>query len=453
MACAIAIVLGGCADQSVAYKKPTFGFLSKYAKTQSNRPVFLNNATWWNGLEDPTLNRLIELALADNLSLELARERVIEARAARDGVVGLKTVDTSAQVLVSNSDTSTASAGTGADLGLSWMLDPYGSRRNELKSATAQVEIAQAEVDAARLLVLFNTANAYASLRHAQTTLVQRRQEQTRRQNALNITRELKAAEAATELETTRSRARVQEIRSQLPDLEANITATLNEISVLIGQTPSQLPKDLKAMLHATKAQPVPHLSPDVGIPADLLRNRPDIFIAERAYYAAVADIGVARANLYPRLSLSGAISLNAFGTNTSSPEYYFGPAVQFPSLPLKPAREIVNVRHSAARQAHTLWQTTVLDAILEVENALASYKASNTSLASAQEASRLYGRALNLSNTVFKSGEATLSDLIDAQEALAQSERTLTDLRLQQALRFIALNIRLGAGHKAPPS
>jgi len=445
-----ALFLSSCGDQSVAYKKPVFGFLSKYTEAQDSTPVLLSNAEWWQGLNDPALNQLIALALQDNLSLELAHERVVAALAARDGVPGKAILTPSAQIEASNSNTTDSRIVASSQLGLSWMLDPYGARRNEIRAASARIQVAQAEVEAARLLVLFNTANAYVSLRHAQQTLAQRRDELARRQSTLNLTRHLQDAESSTALEVIRSRARVLEIRSQLPALDASITAGLNELTVLTGRVPGTLPRDLDSMLRSPAGQPAPRLSPDVGIPTDLLRNRPDIQIAERSYYAAVAEVGIARAGLYPRLSLSGAITLNALGGRQSAGEYYFGPTVALPSIPLKPAREAVKARNSAVRQAYTVWKTTVLNAILEVENSLVAYEAANTSLASAQGARSLYSETLALTRKVFKSGEATLGNLIDAEEALAQSDRNLTDLRMQYALRFIALNVRLGSGHQS---
>lgn len=450
VALAVAVTLAGCAHQTQPYSKPTFGFLKKYTKTQSNAAVLLSNAAWWQGMKDPALDRLINLALSQNLSLKLAREQVIAARAARDGVPGQAILSPSARITTSDSNTTARSTVGRAALGLNWMLDPYGARRNELRAAGARIEVAEAEVDAAQLLVLFNTANAYTNLRHAQHTLHQREEELARRQSTLNLTRRLRDSEAATRLDITRSRARVSEIRAQLPSLKANVTAFHNELAVLAGRAPGKLPPDLVQKLRAGGQQPHPHMSPDVGIPADLLRNRPDIHIAEREYYAAVAEIAVARADLYPRLSLTGAITLNALGGRTSAAEYFFGPVVEFPNLPTKPARAAVTARHSAARQAHTSWKSTVLSAILEVENALVAYRAADTSLSSARQARRLYGEALTLTRRVFREGEATLGDLIDAEEALAQSDRALIELRREHALRFIALNIRLGAGHEA---
>ncbi len=439
--------LSGC-DLSEPYQGPSFGFFSKYNTAKTASPVLLDNAAWWRGLRDPTLDHLITLALRDNLSLEIARERVTAARAARDGVPTLLALSPTADVTTSSTNTTGRSTTGSAALGLSWMLDPYGTRRAQLRAAEARIEVADAEEDAARLLVLFNTANAYANLRQSQQTLVQNHKELRRRQDTLALTRTLRDAQSATRLETTRSRARVAEIRATLPTQKAIVSANLNAIAVLAGVAPGQLGQDLQAALVHSSAQPQPQLTPDVGIPADLLRNRPDIRIAERSYYAAVEDIGIARAALYPRLSLTGAITLNALGGRNSDTEYFFGPTVQFPTLPANQARASVKASHSIARQAHAQWKSTVLNAILEVENALVTYSAASAALASAYKARRLYDEALSLTRKVFENGEATLGDLIDAEQALSEADQTVIDLRTQHTLSFIELNVRLGAGH-----
>lgn len=439
--------VSGC-DLSEPYQNPTFGFLSKYTTARTASPVLLDNTAWWQGLKDPTLDHLITLALRDNISLEIARERVTAARVARNGVPELLIVSPTAEVTLSGSNRIDRSSTASTALGLSWMLDPYGTRRAQLRAAEARIEVADAEEDAARLLVLFNMANAYASLRQSQQTLVQSHKELKRRQDTLALTSTLREAQSATRLETTRSRARVAEIRAELPAQKAAVTANLNAIAVLAGVTPGGLGPDVQAALVHSAAQPQPQLTPDVGIPADLLRNRPDIRIAERSYYAAVEDIGIARAALYPRLSLTGAITLNALGGRSSDVDYFLGPAVEFPILPTTQARAGVQARHSAARQAHAEWRSTVLEAILEVENALVTYRAASTALTSAHKARQLYRETLNLTREVFENGEATLGDLIDAEQALSEADQTVIDLRTQHTLRFIELNVSLGAGH-----
>lgn len=447
---AVLAVTTACSDQSLPYKKPGFGFFKTYNAGQRGAPVLLNNQAWWTGLKDPTLDALIDLALSRNLDMALAREQVVAARAAREQVPGAGLITSSVRAdLTGNNDTGPDGRGT-SSLGLSWMLDPYGARRNELRAAEARIEVADAEVDAAQLLVLFNLANAYTRLRFNQQSLHQTQAELARRQSTLSLTRKLANANSATRLETTRARARVAELRSNIPSLKANVAADLNEIAVLAAVKPGNLPKSLLHPLRQIAAQPHPQLSPQVGIPADLLRNRPDIRIRERTYYAAVADIGVARAGLFPQLSLTGAITLNALEGGRSSKEYFFGPVVQFPNLPLSQSRAQVAAQYSAARQAHIAWKSAVLQAILEVENALVGYNAAHTSLSNAQEAKRLYRQTLTLTRQVFEQGEATLGDLIDAEQSVATAEQQLVALRQQQALQFILLNIRLGAGNQA---
>lgn len=447
--CGLGLVLSGCAEGPV-YDTPLFPFLSQYSQTPQGTPVLLSNAAWWQGLEDPTLNRLVTLSLRDNLDLAAATERVVQARATREAVPGAALLSPSAEV------TATGTRDTGPDVtgmarvGLSWVLDPYGARREEIRGAEARVDQAGAEVNAAQLLVLYNVATSYADLRYQQRLLALSRRELGSRNATLALTRTLQAADQATRLEITRSEARVAEIRAQLPGLEAAVQVKLNELAVLAGAQPGALPAELASLLTHGTGQPSPQMSPDVGIPADLLRNRPDIAVAEARYYAAVADVGVARAALYPRLSLTGAISLNGLGSSGDGVEYFFGPVVQFPNLPLGSARASVEARHSVARQAHIAWKSTVLGAILEVENALGEYNGTTTSLRSARTATRLYGEALTLTRQVFRSGEATLSDLILAEQALATSERSLAQMQRDAAVRFIALNIRLGAGNAA---
>ena len=122
---------------------------------------------------------------------------------------------------------------------------------------------------------------------------------------------------------------------------------------------------------------PHPAMSANVGIPADILRNRPDVRIAERIYYANVAETGVAQAQLYPQLSLSGAITLASIASGAHGAEYFFGPSLTLPALPGGPRKGALAAQQSRTRQAHTAWQSTVLDAIGEVETAITDYSAS----------------------------------------------------------------------------
>ncbi|MCF7702212.1 efflux transporter outer membrane subunit [Loktanella sp. M215] len=447
LAVTLLLLLSACGDKGLPYDIPGFDFRSHYQTGPQGAPVLLDNTDWWMRLHDPVLDQLVMRGLRHNISLEIARERVIAAEAARKAVPGAATVSPTASANLAGTD-STGVRGVGtARFGLDWILDPYAARRNAERAAGGRADAALAELDAARLLLLFNITQTYVNLRYAQQIVILGQSDLARRERTLALTRKLRDAETATRLDIARSQARVAEVRAQLPGQMAAVTAYLNELTVLTGSAPGALPPDMTSRLTATVSQPVPTLSPQVGIPADLLRNRPDIRIAERTYYAAIADIGVARADLYPRLSLSGAVTLNAIGGNSGT-DYFFGPVVQFPSLDHTTERAIVAAREASARQAHAQWRSTVLTAILEVENALVAYDAADRALGAAMRASQLYAETLSLTRDIYKVGDATLGDLIDAEQSLAQANATQADLRRQSALRFVDLNVRLGAGY-----
>lgn len=440
----VLIAMAGCAQQS-PYDAPLFPFLQGYSATpgRAPAPVLLSNDAWWHRMKDPAFDRLVTQALAQNLSLDLAREKVVAARTAVRTLPGAGSLSGTGKLGVEGASTGGADLTGTAEFGLGWLLDPWGGRAARLRAATARAEVAEAERDAGQLLLLLNLGQAYVDLRYLEKLLVLRQKERAGRVETLGMFRTLAEAREATQLQLVRSRARIADIDAALPKLRADVQSKRNEIAVLLGEQPGKL-----GPLAAT-GQPVPHLSPEVGVPADLLRNRPDIRAAERAYYAAVADIDEAEAALYPSLSLSGTLSVNALGLASGS-EYFFGPALTLPALPQGPARAEVDRRRSVARQAHITWQSTVLGAVAEVENALIDYQAASQSVAAADRAVALNRQTLEMTRDVVRQGDATLGDLIDAEQALAAAEQNRAETVRRLGLSFVALNVRLGAGHLA---
>lgn len=456
LALATGLALAGCLKTG-PYDPPRFPFAAGFraAGTDKAVPVLLANSAWWERLGDPVLDRLVAHALQGNPGIAAAQARITQARAAFAATPGLASngasLSSGAGLGLSGSDTSGgAQAGGTLDLGFSWLLDPYGARRAERQAAGARITVAEAETDAARLALIRAMATAYVDLRYSQRRLALHEQEMRSRRQTLAMTRTLFAAEAVTRLEIIRSEGRLAEIEAELPLRRAAITARQNEIAVLAGVAPGGAGR-LGVNLDMRAAQPQPALSPEVGIPADLLRNRPDIRIAERRYYIALADLGQAKAALYPRLSLAGTISASVLRGGGGGTGYSFGPALQLPVLPGAPARATVDGGRARVTEAHALWKSTVLAAILEVENALIDYRAASASAAASEKAVRLYGEALALTRQVFEQGDATLGDLIDAEQALATAEETRAGMRLRRGQSFVDLNTRLGAGSAAP--
>lgn len=443
-AMALAMAVAACAQKD-GYKAPHFPFFGSYSGRQA-APVLLSNAEWWHGFQDPVLDQLATEALTANLSIAGAKERVIEARAQERGVPDRAALSASAAGKQQGATGSSVVSTTEGDLGFSWLLDPYGERRARKAGAAARVEAADAETDAARLLVLYNLCNAYVDLRYQQRLLTLRQQEIASRRSTLSLAQSLFETRSGTKLDVTRTKAELAQAQADLPLIEAAIRVQQNQIAVLAGRQPGTPGPETGP----ASGQPKSRMSPDIGIPADLLRNRPDIRIAERLYYAAVSEVTVAQAALYPRLSLTGAINLTSVRKGGTSNDYYFGPSVALPEFPNASSKAGAEAAASAARQAHIDWKATVLNALLEVENALVEYQGSSRALAATARSLTLYREAQGMTRDLVISGGATVGDLIDADQSVTNASNALAQTQRQQALDFIALNVRLGSGSAA---
>ena len=432
--------VAGC-DLAPDYTPPRFAFKSGYDGVTRAVPVLLEDRAWWREFDDPALTGLIATGLSGNLDIALARERVREARAGLTGVAPNATVTPSFAAETGGEFDAGAVTTTESALGFSWMLDPYGQRAARLRAAAARVEVADARTDAARLVLLSELAGAYLDLRFSQRALGLRRGQLASRRETVRIVRTLMENGAATRLDLIRTEALVAETEALIPPLEADIRAGRNRIAVLLGQQPGRLDPD-----PGSGAQPVPDMVPETGVPADLLRNRPDLLVRERLYYAAIEDIADARADLYPRLFLSGTLTLDSIDDATRA-SYLFGPSIRFPALPNSPRRGEVKARESRARQAHTEWTRTVLTAVEEVESAQASYGASRRAAEAAGRTAAAYRESLRLTKTLVREGGATIRDLIEAEQRIAEADITRARTLRDVGRDFVRLNVALGAG------
>jgi multidrug efflux system outer membrane protein len=435
------VALASCSTEE-PYTKPIFGFSNSFRAAPHAAPRLQTGNRWWQDFKDPTLNTLMDRALAGNIDLAIAREKVIEARANVDTVPSPLSLTPSGSANVSRTPPGGVVTRAETNLNFSWLLDPYGLRRQQLQVAGAQSEAANAEVDAARQVLTLNMAGAYVELRYYQKLMELRQQQLRSRRQAADLTQKLFDAEAVTRLDVVRTQALVAETQTQIPTLSASVLARKNEIAVLAGIAPDKLDINLAA----NARQPQPQKAPDLGIPADLLRNRPDIQIAELNYYAAVTEIGVARADLYPRLSLNGLIGQLLIG-GVAGPQFVFGPALDFPSLLNDDRKAVVVARHSRAEQAHATWKATVLSALEDVDSAYATYQGSLMAVREANRYAQLQREARNLTLELVQREGATVRDLISAEENVADADVVLADSLRQLAQNFVQLNISLGAG------
>ena len=440
-------LVAGC-SVGPTYINPVFGFAPSFAARPTGRisrvPILQDNVAWWQKFNDPVLSGMVQQALAGNLDLALATERIAEAQARALGVPSAVSVTGNVDAGRRGESDSTKQVGNGVrgDFGLSWLLDPYGGRDARIRAAKARIEVADAERDAARLLLLSNIVTAYVDLRFQQRVLHLRQRELRSRLQTRRRVLQLSEASVATRLDVVRAKALVLETQGQIPTAQAAIRVQHNRIAVLLGKAPGTRGSPLNG-----GGQPVASMPVNIGIPADLVRNRPDIRIAERMYYARVAQIGEAEARLYPALSLGGEISLSRFG-GQSVTDYFFGPTLTLPALPNGARAARVKVRESQARQALTGWKSLVLTAIEQVESALQAYAGSRSSVAVARKAATLRWEAVTLTRTLIAEDSATIRDLLDAESDAADANNVLAEGLRQLGRDFVVLNVSLGSGN-----
>lgn len=437
--------IAGCAREE-SFLAPAFSFRDGYLGRSATLPVLLEDTAWWRSFGDPVLDALVHRALAANLDLAQAQARIAQARAGIGALGSNVNLAASARVSRRISDAEANETRSAATLDFSWLIDPQGVRFHGRRAAGARAEAAEADLDAARLLVLLNLASEYVELRYQERVLAIRRQEAEGRRRTLALTRTLFEQDSATRLDVLATDARLAETEAAIPNAQAAVERQKYRIAVLIGAQPGEAP------VGRGRGQPHPAMAPETGIPADLLRNRPDIRAAERRYYAAVADTGAARAELYPRLSLGGALSLSSVGAGTVR-EAVLGPALTLPALPGGNREAVVAQRAAAAEEAHLAWRAQVLDAVLEVETALLAYAAAGRAATAAERSARLYREAVGLTRELVERDNATIRELIAAEEDVADAELTRAAAIRDRARAFIDLNVSLGAGARHNPA
>jgi multidrug efflux system outer membrane protein len=429
------LALSGCAVGPV-FTPPSLALSDRYSRLAPVTAPEAEDLAWWKRFEDPVLDRLIARAETESVPLAQARARLAEAKALalREGVA------------VSGSGSATySSASAGVDqisVDANLSLNLAGSSGWRARAAKARLEAAEADAREAGRTLRAEIGIAYADLRFAQASLGLRHQDFVSRQRTLADMKTLIDAGEATQLDILRAEALVVETRAQIPALEAEVIRQRNRLSTLIG-----VPVGLEDLdLGYPGRQPLPGAVFKTGVPADLLRARPDIRAAERRYAAAVSDLGAAEAARYPSLTLSGRITAPV-GGGSRAESLVAGlvlPLFNQPALAAdaKAARARVD-------QAYQAWRGAVLSAVEEVETALAALAASNEQARQAGRLVALNQEALDLSRDLLSGrGEITVLDLLDRERALADARASRARALRERAVDYISLATALGLGH-----
>jgi NodT family efflux transporter outer membrane factor (OMF) lipoprotein len=396
----------------------------------SNAPL-AQLAEWWTVFNDEQLNTLIRAAASSNLDIRVAHSRVREARALRGlarsalfpqingGADYARTRQSEHAFTGRELDASGQSLENdffqlGPDL--SWEIDVFGGTRRAVEAAQAELE---ASIEFSRdvlVSVLAEVGLGYLDLRGAQKQLAVARENLRAQQQTLALTRDRFQAGLASELDTSRAAGQVATTRAQIPPLEETQQRAIHRLSVLLGRPPGELETELAV------AAPIPAAPPrvPVGLPSDLLRQRPDIRRAERQLAAATARIGVATADLFPKFFLTAATGLQSIEANDfidgGSRFWSLGLSVRWPIFTAGRIRQNIRAHDARQEQALLRYEQTVLTSLEEVENALVAFgqeQDRHRALTESEQASR---RAAVLANDRYRGG------LVDFQRARSRT-------------------------------
>lgn len=444
-------LLGGCAAVGPDYTTPDVSLVTNYAEPISKGRAVEPETRWWEALSDPLLNRLIAEGQIANLTVAQALERVREAQvdAKATGAEGLPDID--GLIASETTKTSDASASTTAsgELATGWEVDLFGKYRRSREGARAAVQAAQENLSAARLTLLGDVATAYVEARGYQNRLTVARRALNGKREAVAVVKAQLQAGGATNLDVSQAVGGAASTEANIPALEISLHASLNRLATLLDLPAATIRAE------TTKGRGVPLLRQNIsaGLPADLLRNRPDIRRAERNLAAAVADIGVREADLYPSLSLSGSITISAeriAGLSTGSSGWALGPSLTVPVFDAGRRKALVDVERSQARQQYLAYRETVANAAEEVENALVSYSRERQRQAALGRSVVAYRQAVSQSSELYKSGAADFLDLLEGQDDLYSAEDKLVESEAAIATAYITLCKALGGGWAA---
>jgi NodT family efflux transporter outer membrane factor (OMF) lipoprotein len=408
---------------------------------------------WWQRLNDPLLTALVEEALRNSHDMRSARARLRESRARRDlaDANGFPAVKGS---LSGSRSKSSAAAGSGATSNLfnagfdaSWEPDVFGGQRRALEAAAADADITLANLYNTQVSLSAEVALNYVQLRSYQARLEIARSNLAAQSETLQITEWREQAGLATTLEVEQARSNLKQTEASIPALGTSLTKAENRLAILLGKFPAALHDRLSA------PAALPALPDEIalGIPADTLRQRPDVQAAERKVAAETARIGQETAALYPGFALSGSLGWKAFtfgalGTSGSFARS-FSASIAQTIFDGGRIRSRINAQNAVQEQAVIAYEKSVLTALEDVENSLAAYANSRERLAALQQAASSARNAALLARQRYESGLIDFQSVLDTERTRLSSEDNLASAGMDELSALISLYKALGGG------
>ena len=459
VAALLAVALGGCAAVGPDYSEPQLAVPAGWSAgtgTDAMDAVLL--ARWWHGFGDPVLDRLVADALAANLDLAQARARLREARARR-GVAGAALAPSVDASLSGSRSRSSGQSGSGstrelysAGFDASWELDVFGGVRRSVEAAQADLEASVESLSDTRVSLAAEVALNYIDLRTAEQRLAIAEESIASRGENHQIIRWRQQAGLVSELDLAQATTDLESTRAVLPPLRTAVTEAKNRLAVLLGRNPGEL----ESLVHADR--PIPLAAGEIvaAIPADTLRQRPDVRVAERRLAAQTARLGEAEAARYPSLRLSGslgleALELDALADRDANTRSLFG-GITAPVFNAGRIAANIEIQDALVEQARLAYRAAVLAALEEVENALTAVANTDARRAKLAEAAAAARTTLAIAEYRYASGLADFLSVLDAQRTQLSLDEQLAGSTGELARAQVRLYKALGGGWSTEP-
>ncbi len=455
---AAVMILVGCTAVGPNYSAPNLALPTAWqgaatAKVAVTRSAPEDLATWWRQLGDPTLSELVERALQNSLELRTAQAKLREARARRAlaGANRFPTVTASTSASQSKGSAESGNSNTynlySAGFDASWEPDAFGGLRHSEEAAQADLAASAASLHDTQVSLIAEVALNYVELRSYQARLEIAKANAASQSETLNLTQWRAQAGLTTELDVAQARSNLEQTRAQIPSLDTSRTEAEHRLAILMGQQPGALHTTL-----ATTA-PIPP-TPEwvtIGIPADTLRQRPDVRAAERTLAAETARIGVAEAERYPSFNLTGSLGLEALRlgalTSGSAVTRSLLGNVTTPIFDAGRIRQQVAIQTAVQEQALIHYESTVLGALEEIENALIALANTRQRQQNLQTATQSARVAALLAQHRYSAGIIDFQTVLETERTVLTLEDDLKANEAENVSALIQLYKALGGG------
>lgn len=457
--CAAILGVSGCVAGKEGWKYQSDAPGSWRADSANSRPLDVDALrTWWRGFNDPVLSSLIDRALAASPDLAAVRARIDEARGERGVAISglLPSANLGASDRIERRDNQSTGVVSRTEswnvaLDMSWEIDLFGRQQQNVKAASSDVAERVANFHAAQASLGSEVAIAYFNLRGAEAQLAVLNQNIATRAETTDITRWKAEAGIGTGMELEQALSTLEQARAAIPQVEQTIAQTRNQLAVLCGDVPGAL----DARLSRTKSLPKAPAAIGIGVPSEALANRPDVRAAEDTVVAAYHRKNAAVLERLPTINLSGSLGMDAIRSGAifspeSAARTLAGNLVASLAQPVFEGGRItstIRIQESRVEQAVANYQSVVLTALSEVENALIALRRTRERLAILEKANRAASEAARLAATRYEVGDVDLLTVLETQRTQLSLEEQQVNTRAEHLIACVQLYKALGGG------